>query len=400
MLIQPTISKKQKTGSFALFNLGFRPFFLGAAAFALLSATAWMAHYLRQWPLQIEGVTPMQWHAHEMIYGYGLAVIAGFLLTAVRNWTGIDTLRGKWLLALFSIWLGARLLLLCGTAYLLPAAVADLLFSLLLAVAVMRPILITRQWKQLAVVSKLLLIVAGNALFYLGAFGVLSEGAFFSIYGGLYLVISLILVLGRRVIPFFIERGVSEKVSLRQSRWLDISILVFFLLFFVNELFIRQAELTIASAGLLFLLNGLRLINWHTPGIWKVSLLWGLYVSSWLINIGFLLMATQYWLEIPAILTIHLFTIGGIGLMTLSMMSRVALGHTGRNIREPSPLVAYAMLALMMSAVFRVGPPLIDMSHYQWWLTLSYICWLLAFLLFLLVYTPMLLKPRPDGQPG
>jgi uncharacterized protein involved in response to NO len=147
-------------------------------------------------------------------------------------------------------------------------------------------------------------------------------------------------------------------------------------------------------------LNGLRLINWHTPGIWKVSLLWGLYVSSWLINIGFLLMATQYWLEIPSILTIHLFTIGGIGLMTLSMMSRVALGHTGRNIREPSPLVAYAMLALMMSAVFRVGLPLIDMSHYQWWLTLSYICWLLAFLLFLLVYTPMLLKPRPDGQPG
>ena len=400
MLIQPTIPSRNKKPGFALFNLGFRPFFLGAAAFAILSITVWMANYLLHIPLSVEGVTPMQWHAHEMIYGYGLAVIAGFLLTAVRNWTGIDTLQGKWLLALFAVWLGARLLLLCGTAYLLAAAVADLLFGLLLAVAVMRPILLTRQWKQIAVVSKLLLLVAGNALFYLGAFGLLHEGAFLSVYGGLYLVISLILVLGRRVIPFFIERGVSEKVSLRQSRWLDISILLFFLLFFINELFIGEAVLTAVSAGLLFLSNGLRLINWHTPGIWKVSLLWGLYVSSWLINLGFLLLAIQYWLDVPAILTIHLFTIGGIGLMTLSMMSRVALGHTGRNIREPSALVAYAMLALVLSAVFRVGLPLIDMGHYPLWLTLSYVCWLLAFTLFLLVYTPMLLKPRPDGQPG
>src|SRR5690606_10897443 len=103
-------------------------------------------------------------------------------------------------------------------------------------------------------------------------------------------------VVGRRVIPFFIERGVEEKVKLRQYRWLDISILLFFVLFFINELFIGRVEFTMLTAGLLFLLNGFRLSNWYTSGIWKAPLLWGLYVSSWLINAGFLLMALQYWL--------------------------------------------------------------------------------------------------------
>jgi len=231
--------------------------------------------------------------------------------------------------------------------------VLDLLFGLLLMAAVAHPIIKVRQWQQLAVLSKLVIIVAGNGLFYLGALGYLENVVHLALYGALYLIISLIMLIGRRVIPFFIERGVEEKVKLRQHRWLDISILLFFVLFFINELFIGRAEFTLFSAGLLFLLNSLRLFNWHTPGIWQAPLLWGLYVSSWLINAGFLLMALQYWLPISGILTVHLFTIGGIGLMTLSMMSRVALGHSGRNIRQPPALVGYALGLLVLSAVFR-----------------------------------------------
>ncbi|CAG0986796.1 hypothetical protein MTYP_02059 [Methylophilaceae bacterium] len=400
MLIQPTRPSKQQVAGQALFNLGFRPFFLGAGFFALLSISVWMAVYALQLPLQFESISAMQWHAHEMIYGYGFAVIAGFLLTAVKNWTGLQTPHGISLFGLFSIWAIARLLLLGGTSYLLLAAVADLLFGLLLMAAVTGPIIKTRQWKQMAVLSKLIIIVAGNSLFYLGALGYVNDGVYLSIYGGLYIVISLILVLGRRVIPFFIERGVSEKVTLRQYRWLDISILLFFLLFFVNELFSRQANITVLAATVLFLLNGFRLYNWHTPGIWKAPLLWGLYVSSWLINAGFLLLAAEYWFEISGLLAVHLFTIGGIGLMTMSMMARVALGHTGRNIRQPPALVGYALTALVVSVLFRVGLPLIDMNHYPWWLAASYLCWVVAFVLFLLVYAPILVKPRPDGQIG
>lgn len=400
MLVQPIEISRQKTDGFALFNLGFRPFFLGAAIFALLSMTVWIAHYALAMPLTISAINPMQWHAHEMLYGYGLAVIAGFLLTAVKNWTGVQTVHGKALFALFAVWALARLLMLAGTEFIAIAAVLDLLFGLLLMAAVAHPIIKVRQWQQLAVLSKLVIIVAGNGLFYLGALGYAENVVHLSLYGALYLIISLIMLIGRRVIPFFIERGVEEKIKLPQYRWLDIGILLLFLLFFINELFIARAEFTLLSAGLLFLLNGLRLYNWHTPGIWRAPLLWGLYVSSWLINAGFLLMALQYWLPISGILTVHLFTIGGIGLMTLSMMSRVALGHSGRNIRQPPLLVGYALGLLVLSALFRIGLPLLDMSHYHWWIIASYLCWMAAFALFVLVYAPILSRPRPDGQPG
>jgi uncharacterized protein involved in response to NO len=400
MLITPVSPSTPKAAGFALFNLGFRPFFLGAGVFALLSIATWIANYASLLTLQIHAITPMQWHAHEMIYGYGLAVIAGFLLTAVKNWTGIPTLQGKALLGLFALWVVARLLMLIGTSYLALAALVDLLFGLWLMIAVLRPIIKTRQWQQMAVLSKLIIVVLGNSLFYLGALGYIDNGVHLSVYGGLYIVISLILVLGRRVIPFFIERGVSEKVFLRQYRWLDISILLLFVVFFINELFTDIASVTALSTGALFLLNGFRLYNWHTPGIWKAPLLWGLYIASWLINAGFLLIALAWWFTVPEILTIHLFTIGGIGVMTLSMMSRVALGHTGRNIKKPSPLLGYALACLILSAVFRVGLPLIEMNHYLWWVVASSIFWMVAFALFLYIYTPMLLKPRPDGQAG
>ena len=204
MLVQPIEISRQKTDGFALFNLGFRPFFLGAAIFALLSMTVWIAHYALAMPLTISAINPMQWHAHEMLYGYGLAVIAGFLLTAVKNWTGVQTVHGKALFALFAVWALARLLMLAGTEFIAIAAVLDLLFGLLLMAAVAHPIIKVRQWQQLAVLSKLIIIVAGNGLFYLGALGYAENVVHLSLYGALYLIISLIMLIGRRVIPFFI----------------------------------------------------------------------------------------------------------------------------------------------------------------------------------------------------
>jgi len=397
MLITNISSPSKKPAEAALLTLGFRPFFMGAGIFAIVSISVWMAVYLLHVSLPLTTVSASQWHAHEMIYGYGLAVIAGFLLTAVKNWTGIQTLHGKPLLGLFSIWVLARLLMLCGTEFVQYAALADLLFGLWLMVAVVGPIIKAKQWKQMAVLSKLIIVVAGNSLFYLGALGYMDDGVHLSLYGGLYITISLIMVFGRRVIPFFIERGVTEKVSLRQHQWLDIAILIFFVIFFVNELFVHKQSVTTTAAGVLFLLNSYRLHNWHTPGIWQAPLLWGLYVSSWLINLGFLLLALQASLAIPVILTVHLFTIGGIGLMTLSMMSRVSLGHTGRNIKQPSAWLAYALMALVASVIFRMGLPLLDMTHYFWWLTIAYACWLVAFTLFLSIYLPILLKPNING---
>lgn len=168
----------------ALFNLGF-DLFLGATWFAVVSMALWMAVYRFHYPLALDGISASQWHAHEMLYGYAIAVIAGFLLTSIRNWTGLATLTGLPLALAFGLWLAARLMMLLGTDALVLAACADLLFMLVLIVACAVPILRVRQWRQMAILSKLLMLGIGNALFYAGALGLHEDGLRWSLYGAL-----------------------------------------------------------------------------------------------------------------------------------------------------------------------------------------------------------------------
>jgi len=390
----------QPVKGFALFNLGFRPFFLGASVFAVISILWWMLIYSSHIAVQISTISASQWHAHEMLYGYGLAVVAGFLLTAVKNWTGVQTLYGKPLMSLFALWCAARVLFLFGASLLLWAAIADLLFGLMLMWAITSPIVKAKQWMQLGVLIKVMLLWVGNLVFYLGCYGVLEHGMLYAINGAVLLFVGLILMIGRRVMPFFIERGVQEKVQLKQYKWLDISIMLLFVALFANEVFIRLDAASASLALALFLSNGYRLLNWHAKGIWRVPLLWSLYVSAWIINLAFLSYGLQSWLAIPTILTLHLFTIGGIGLMTIGMMARVALGHTGRDIRQPSPLLMFIFLAICMSVVFRVLLPMIAMQYYAGWVMVSGLLWMVGFSAFVAVYTPILLRPRVDGMFG
>lgn len=401
-LVQIQINKPNHVTAkkFALFNLGFRPFFLGAGIFAAVSIALWISVYFFHGSVSITHITISQWHAHEMLYGYGMAVVAGFLLTAVKNWTGIQTLYGKPLMVLFMLWCIARGLFLFGTTFLPWAAAADMLFGLFLIGAVARPIIKAKQWKQLAVVIKVILLWVGNLVFYLGCYGVLTSGMLYAINGAVLLFISLILMIGRRVIPFFIERGVEAKVQLKQYKWLDISILAVFVALFLNVIFIQVANLTSLLAWVLFALNGYRLRNWHTAGIWQVPLLWSLYLSAWLINVGFLFYGLQAQYSQLSILTLHLFTIGGIGLMTLGMMSRLALGHTGRDIRKPSRWMGFAFAGIVMSVLFRSLVPMLTTQHYANWVLISAIFWILGFAVFVAVYAPILLKPRTDGAFG
>ncbi len=394
------ISNQHNIKQFALFNLGFRPFFLGASLFAVTSMASWMLVYFSNVDISISHISASQWHAHEMLYGYGMAVIAGFLLTGVKNWTGIPTLFGKPLAILFALWCAARVLFLFGTTFLPWAAAADLLFGLMLIVAIAMPIIKAKQWMQLAVVIKVILLVIGNIVFFLGYFDMLANGMLYAINGAVLLFISLILMIGRRIIPFFIERGVKVKVQLKQYKSLDISLLIVFLALFLNVIFIQAAYLTSFFVWALFALNSFRLYNWHTAGIWHVPLLWSLYLSAWLINVGFMLFGLQSDNSHMSILTLHMFTIGGIGLITLSMMARVALGHTGRDINNPSPWMSVAFISLIASVVFRVVVPMITSQFYTTWVLLAAICWILSFSIYAIIYLPLFLKPRPDGAFG
>ncbi len=383
-----------------LLSFGFRPFFLGAGIFAVISVTLWLAFFLNLFTLPAGPISGFQWHAHEMIYGYAMAVIAGFLLTAVSNWTGLPTPKGIKLAAIFGLWAMARLLFSLGDPYLLASAVFDLLFNTILLIVLSRLVIQSKQHKQFAVIAKLLILLICNLLFFLGVYGYVEDGFLWGIYGGLYTIIGLILTIGRRVMPFFIERGTPESVNPFNSKWLDLGSLFAVLVFFVSELVFKTEALSAYSALLIALINSARLIGWHTPGIWKRSLLWSLYLSFWFICLGFLLFAGSYFFDFPKNLAIHALAYGGLGLATLSMMSRVSLGHTGRDLSKPSKLIALAFILFIIGTMARVLLPLLNTFDYLLLIKISQFLWIGAFTIFTLVYLPILSSPRPDGKPG
>jgi len=374
-------------------SLGFRPFFLAAAAYAVCAMGIWFAGYAFDIGTGFNGLPPSVWHAHEMLYGYTLAVIAGFLLTAVTNWTGLQTLRGIPLLLLLLAWLAARAAIYVPGTGLYWSALFDGLFSLTLLIAVSVPILRKRQAQQSGILAKLLLIGAANLVFYLGALGYLEQGVHWGLYTGFYLVIGLILAMSRRLIPFFIERGLDEPVQLRNSSRLDVAALVLYLAFFVIEVFTAYHRAAAALAALLFVIHLYRLGGWYVRGVWRKPLLWSLLLAYLSITAGFALFTASVWFADLWFPALHAFAVGGIGLLTMSMMTRVALGHTGRSVHEPPRVMPLMLVLLVVAGLVRVALPPLLPDLYSLWIELSQLLWIIAFGGFLLAYLPILTKP-------
>ncbi len=385
----------------AVFALGFRPFFLGASALAVVTMGLWLGVHRFHLPISFTRLSPSLWHAHELIFGYALAVIAGFLLTAVKNWTGIPTPIGGRLCAIFLLWAAARIAFFFGDALLEIAVIADLVFIAALCVSVGMPIFRTKQWRQLPIFFKLLLIGVGNILFYAGALGLLDQGVRWGIYSGLYLVLGLILTMGRRVIPDFIQRGVGYPVELKNRRWLDLCSMALFVMFFILDTFTPFKLVAGWLALGLFALHCIRALGWHSYGIWTKPLLWGLYLAYLFLVLGFGLYALSTLTTIGAyFLAIHTFAVGGIGLVTISMMGRVSLGHTGRDVHSPPKMLTWALFLTAFASFVRVLIPMVDQHHYPTWIMLSAVLWILGFMLFAYIYLPILTRSRVDGLPG
>ncbi len=383
-------------------RLGFRPFFLSAGVFAVVAMTLWVFLWrdgrLGSWaPTAID---PIAWHAHEMVFGYALAVVAGFLLTAVRNWTGRPTLAGGALGGLVACWALARAALLAGPGALPVAALADLAFNCGLLFGVARPILAVRQKRQAGIVSKIALLTIANALFYLGAAGWLAIPPLLVARAAVFLVVALVLTLAGRVLPGFIERGVRVPVKIHDPLWPARASLVLFLLFFIAEVFFDLPRVTAVIAAALAVITAWRIAAWHTRALWREPLLWGLYAAVLAIGAGFVLYALAGWLALPRTLALHAFAAGGIGLATLSMMARVSLGHTGRDIRHPLRLVGIALGVLTAGVLARVALPLAWPAGYAHAVLCAQALWALAFALFVVAYAPILLAPRADGADG
>lgn len=398
-------SKPPVTGKYAFSQLGFRPFFLAAMLFALFGMLLWTGIYSFGWQGLSAAYPAMTWHAHEMVFGYAVAVAAGFLLTAIKNWTGQQTLHGKPLLGLTGVWLLARILPFTGLP-LVWVALVDLLFLAWLLVAAAQPIIRAKQWKQAAIVGKVSLLLLANAVFYLGLLGYWSGGMQLGLYAGFYLIVALIFTMGRRVIPFFIERGVGCPFEAKNHPWVDRASLILFLLFVLAELLAMATGNTSLAWGAAVLALGQiplhvwRLRGWYHRNIWKTPLLWVLYLAyGWLVG-GFVLKFLSIAAGVSPMLAAHAFAYGGIAMITVGMMARVTLGHTGRNVAEPPPIVIVIFGLLFLGTLVRVLAVWLLPQFYALWILNAQFLWIAAFALLIWQYAPMLVKSRVDGRPG
>ncbi len=380
---------------FALFALGFRPFFLLAVAAAVLLIPVWSAAFASALPIApyYGGIA---WHTHEMLFGYTLAVIAGFLLTAVRNWTAVDTPSGRPLMLLAGLWLAGRIVSLTELPGPLIAAV-DLAFLPALAVAIGIPLLRAGQRHNYIFLGLLALLTAANLLLHLSALG-WADTWRAGIELALGTIVLLIVVVGGRVVPFFIERGLPGTKP-RQWRSLEQWALATVIGWLAARLLFPGTAAHIALAGAAASVHTVRVGGWLVRGIGSNPLLWVLVCGFAWLAAGFLLDAAAAAELLPISLATHAFTVGTIGVLTLGMMARVALGHTGRPMRSARS-IGFAFLAINLAALARVIAPALSPSFTLGWLHLSALLWVAAFLPFLIVYAPILIRPRIDGRPG
>lgn len=382
-------------------RLGFRPFFLVAGIFAIVAMVIWAASYSFSIEFNFSGVAPSLWHAHEMIFGYAMAVVAGFLLTAIKNWTGEEVLRGKPLALLLMLWLVARLLPLSGVMVPIEIiAVIDVAFLFFLSIVCLLPVLKVKQYKQAGIISKLLLLMLCNVFYYLGLMGVIAEGIQWGLNSAIYMIIALVLVMLRRVMPMFIKNGVDGDVELTNRAWVDSTSLILLLCLWVVDVFTGFSQITAMLAVALTVLHAIRLAGWYTNKVWSKPLVWILVIAYVFIIMGFALTAAKVYFSISPFLSIHAFAVGGIGLITIGMMSRVSLGHTGRSVFDPPATVFWSLLILTLAAVIRVIFPIFNMDLYVYWIGISQLMWIISFAIFVYIYTPMFLSARVDGRDG
>jgi uncharacterized protein involved in response to NO len=384
--------------SFALFNLGFRPFFLLAGITAALLLPLWLYAYAGG-PVRFGYYHAVIWHGHEMVFGYTVAVIAGFLLTAVRNWTGLQTPGGKALAGLVMLWLAGRMVpFLSGMLPHWLIAVVDMAFLPVLAVTLSVPLLRSRQKHNLVFLFVLAALTAANVMVHLQVLGYTQSTALAGIHFAIYLIVLLIAILGGRVIPFFTERGIAGATT---RRWISVEYLSFGALIVLMALDLMGATpIAVIVIGLLAAIgHAIRLAGWYQRTVWSVPLLWVLHLGYvWLVA-GFVLTALSAAGLINPMLALHAFTTGGIGTLTLGMMARVALGHTGRALRVGAAMT-WAFVFANLAGISRVFLPILSPGRYSEWVALAGVFWTVAFTLFVISHARVLIQPRVDGQPG
>jgi uncharacterized protein involved in response to NO len=381
----------------ALFANGFRPFFLLGSIYAGLAILVWLPVFFGEIGLT-SAFAPRDWHVHEMLYGYLPAVITGFLFTAIPNWTGRLPIRGTPLLVLAIVWIAGRLCVtFSAESGWLAAMLVDASFLALVALAAAREILAGRNWRNLAVVMLVLLLLAGNLAFHLEAH--FHGAADFGTRIGIAVVVLLISLIGGRIVPSFtrnwLVRENPGRLPVPFGRF-DTFVIAIGALALASWVVIpasRYAGTALALAGLLHLV---RLGRWAGDRTWRERLLLILHIGYAFVPLGFLLTAASAFELVPAGAGIHAWMVGAAGIMPLAVMSRATLGHTGQQLTA-SPATQAIFAAIIVAALSRICAA-IDPAHSDVLLHLAAFAWAAAFIGFAIAFGPLLAGSERRGK--
>ncbi|SAL59928.1 NnrS family protein [Caballeronia peredens] len=396
----PRVTTPKPTPRFALFDLGFRPFYLCGAAFGALALSVWLL-VLAGVPLAggyLLRANPIGWHAHEMVFGFAAAIIAGFLLTAVRAWTGRDTARGATLAALAVLWLAGRVLVWSGPA--LPAALVDGAFLPVAAWLLLRVLVQAGNRRNYFVTAVLLAFGALNAAFHGFSIDARPDLAMRAVYASAGIVVLLVGVIGGRVIPMFTANAIPGFVA-RRWRIVEWSVAPFTLAAFIADAFASTSTLVAGLALLAGSAHLARMIGWRSYAVRGRPILAVLHLAYAWLPAGFALLALAA-LDAPRVthsLAMHAFGAGAIGGAIIAMITRTARGHTGRPLVADKRDIACYGLVMAAGALRVLGPLALPSSHAAWIFTAG-LCWALAFALYVAAYAAPLFRPRDDGKPG
>ncbi|HEY0064115.1 MAG TPA: NnrS family protein [Telluria sp.] len=388
---QPGAAPHTYTGP-AWLALGFRPFYLAGAAFAALAIPLWLAVYYGRLPGINLGVA---WHMHEMVFGFVIAIVIGFMYTAGRNWTGLWTPRGPWLACIATVWLAGRVALLLPPS--LATAALDALFLPLAAWPMYRVLARSGNQRNMVLVVVLVLLTVANLAFHAAQLGMLALSPMQPVYAAIMLIVVIETIIGGRVIPNFtanavpgvktvprplLERGAMALTILAGLAWV------------LQLPGLLAAPLAFGAA----LAQGARLALWQP---WRTAtrpLLWILHISYAWIPLGLAMLGLAQLGLVTTSAAVHLLAIGALAGLIVGMITRTALGHTGRPLAASG--IDTLMYALMQIAVLaRLAAALTDWQR-DALLLLAGVSWTLTFLIYLAVYGPRLLAPRIDGREG
>ena len=394
-----------------LLRQAFRPFFLFGASFSIIAVGLWIA-ILGGWvSLPVYG-NILFWHAHEMLFGFVTAIILGFLLTAVQNWTGQRATHGMTLFVLVMLWSLARLALLFG-AYVPALAVVIIDLSVLPIAALLfaRLLLNVNQTRNLFFVPILLLLTATNAMMHAGLWFEQYAWQVQGAYAAVFLITLLMSVIGGRVIPMFTANGTG---TARVSAWPWLERAALSCSWLIAAMFLFSLDRVVSGAVLALLFafacvfHTIRWLRWRPWITWRVPLVWSLHGAYAFIPVGLGLLAIYYaqsagllatHIQLAKSTALHALTVGAMGSLILAMMARISLGHSGRPLKS-KPVMSVAFLLIVLAALARVVGIVVMPEATFSWLLVAALGWMLSYGCFVGVYQNILRSPRADGRPG